>query len=79
MIADFRRKTLKDKVYPSGVVAGFAAAVVWILTVILIDFTLKKRWHFFKSNQVSDERRLNSGIEITELRHRSINDTIYPA
>jgi len=36
--------------YPSDVIAGYAAAVVWILTVILIDFTLKERYGFFKSN-----------------------------
>ena len=36
--------------YPSDIIAGFAAAVVWILTVILIDFTLKKRNGFFKNN-----------------------------
>ncbi len=36
--------------YPSDVFAGYAAAVVWILTVILIDFTLKKRYSFFKHN-----------------------------
>ena len=37
--------------YPSDVIAGYAAAVVWILTIILIDFTLKKRRGFFKSNR----------------------------
>lgn len=36
--------------YPSDVIAGFAAAVIWILTVLLIDFTLKKRYSFFKNN-----------------------------
>jgi undecaprenyl-diphosphatase len=36
--------------YPSDVIAGFAAATVWILTVILIDFTLKERYSFFKNN-----------------------------
>jgi undecaprenyl-diphosphatase len=36
--------------YPSDVIAGFTAAIVWILTVILIDFTLKKRRSFFKNN-----------------------------
>jgi len=36
--------------YPSDVIAGFAAAVVWILTVVLTDFTLKKRDGFFKNN-----------------------------
>jgi undecaprenyl-diphosphatase len=36
--------------YPSDVIAGFAAAVVWILTVISIDFMLKKRYSFFKDN-----------------------------
>ncbi len=48
--------------YPSDVIAGFAAAIVWILTVILIDFTLKKRHSFFKNNQTSNEQQLNSGI-----------------
>ena len=38
--------------YPSDVIAGFAAAIVWILTVVLIDFTLKKRYSLFKSNSV---------------------------
>jgi len=38
--------------YPSDVIAGFAVAIVWILTVILIDFTLKKRKGFFKNNPV---------------------------
>jgi undecaprenyl-diphosphatase len=36
--------------YPSDVIAGFAAAVIWILTVILIDFTLRKRYSFFKNS-----------------------------
>ncbi|MGI8642134.1 MAG: phosphatase PAP2 family protein [Pyrinomonadaceae bacterium] len=36
--------------YPSDVIAGYAAAVVWILTVMLIDFTLKERYSFFKNN-----------------------------
>jgi len=36
--------------YPSDVVAGFAAGVVLVLTVTLIDFTLKKRKVFFKNN-----------------------------
>ncbi|HEX8249208.1 MAG TPA: phosphatase PAP2 family protein [Pyrinomonadaceae bacterium] len=36
--------------YPSDVIAGYAAALVWILTVILTDFTLKKRYSFFKNN-----------------------------
>jgi len=35
--------------YPSDVIAGFSAASVWILTVILTDFTLKKRFSFFKN------------------------------
>ena len=36
--------------YPSDVIAGFAAAIVWILTVILIDFTFKKRDNSFENN-----------------------------
>jgi len=36
--------------YPSDVIAGFAAAIVWILTVILTDFTLNKGYIFFKNN-----------------------------
>jgi undecaprenyl-diphosphatase len=36
--------------YPSDVIAGFAAAIVWISTVILIDFMLKKRRGYFKNN-----------------------------
>ncbi len=36
--------------YPSDVIAGFAAAIVWILTVILTDFLLKKQDSFFKNN-----------------------------
>jgi len=36
--------------YPSDVIAGYAAAVVWILTVILTDFTLNKGYIFFKNN-----------------------------
>jgi undecaprenyl-diphosphatase len=35
--------------YPSDVIAGYAAALVWILTVLLIDFTLKKRYSFSKN------------------------------
>ncbi|MBA3633505.1 MAG: phosphatase PAP2 family protein [Acidobacteria bacterium] len=48
--------------YPSDVIAGYAAAIVWILTVILADFTLKKWRSYFKNNQPSNEQRLNSGI-----------------
>ncbi|MCA1622580.1 MAG: phosphatase PAP2 family protein [Acidobacteria bacterium] len=48
--------------YPSDVIAGYAAAVVWILTVVLIDFTFQKWRRFFKNNQASDGRRLDSGI-----------------
>ncbi|MBA2736501.1 MAG: phosphatase PAP2 family protein, partial [Pyrinomonadaceae bacterium] len=29
--------------YPSDVIAGFAAAIVWLSTVFLIDYTIKKR------------------------------------
>ncbi|HLM01236.1 MAG TPA: phosphatase PAP2 family protein, partial [Pyrinomonadaceae bacterium] len=36
--------------YPSDVIAGFAAALVWILTVVLTDYTLKRRRSFFKNN-----------------------------
>jgi undecaprenyl-diphosphatase len=36
--------------YPSDVIAGFATAIVWISTVILIDFSFKKRYSFFKNN-----------------------------
>ncbi len=36
--------------YPSDVIAGCAAAIVWILTVILTDFLLKKQDSFFKNN-----------------------------
>jgi undecaprenyl-diphosphatase len=36
--------------YPSDIIAGFAAAIVWILTVILTDFTLRTRNGFFKNN-----------------------------
>lgn len=35
--------------YPSDVIAGFAAAVIWILTVLLIDFMLTKRYSFSKN------------------------------
>jgi undecaprenyl-diphosphatase len=36
--------------YPTDVIAGFAAALVWIFTVILTDYTLKRRDSFFKNN-----------------------------
>jgi len=35
--------------YPSDVIAGFAAATVWILTVILIDYTSQK-WRGYITN-----------------------------
>ena len=38
--------------YPSDVIAGFAAAIVWLTTVLLIDFKLKKRRSYFKENSV---------------------------
>jgi len=34
--------------YPSDVIAGYAAAIVWVLTVIWADLLLKKKSSFFK-------------------------------
>ena len=36
--------------YPSDVIAGFVAGIVWTLTIVLTDFTLKKRNGFFKND-----------------------------
>lgn len=38
--------------YPSDVIAGYAAAVIWLSTIILINFMLKKRHSFFKNKSV---------------------------
>jgi undecaprenyl-diphosphatase len=35
--------------YPSDVIAGFAAAIVWLSAVILIDYIIKKRLESLKS------------------------------
>lgn len=37
--------------YPSDVIAGFTAAVVWLLTVILIDFIIAKRLEILKTKK----------------------------
>jgi undecaprenyl-diphosphatase len=34
--------------YPSDVIAGYAAAIVWVLTVIWVDLLIKKKSNFFK-------------------------------
>jgi membrane-associated phospholipid phosphatase len=38
--------------YPSDVIAGYAAAIVWVLTVIWADLLLKKRSSFFKKQEL---------------------------
>ncbi len=38
--------------YPSDVIAGFVAAVVWVLTIVLTDFTLRKRGGDFKKKSI---------------------------
>jgi len=38
--------------YPSDVIAGYAGAIVWVLTVIWADLLLKKRSSFFKKQEL---------------------------
>jgi undecaprenyl-diphosphatase len=34
--------------YPSDVIAGYAASIVWVITVISADYVLKNKYDFLK-------------------------------